>query len=304
MFEWTRRDLLKLSIAIAADMAPVLTLADDKNMISRTIPASGEQLPVIGLGTYSVFDVSSTPDNIATRQSIVEMLVSQGGSLVDTSPMYNRSEKIIGDIISASKNRDDLFIATKVWTDGKKSGERQMAESASLMNSNVIDLMQVHNLRDLDIHMATIRDWQSDGKIRYNGITHYTRSAYTKLEAAMKAHKPDFIQINYSLEEREADQRILPLAADLGIAVIINRPYAEGRLFRGVGDSPLPEWAASFADSWGQVLLKFIISHPAVTCVIPATSKVHHMADNLGAGFGRLPDDTERDRITTFFDSL
>ena len=302
MFEWTRRDLLKLSIA--AGMAPVLTLADDRNMISRTIPTSGEQLPVIGLGTYSVFDVSSTPDNIATRQSIVEILVAQGGSLVDTSPMYNRSEKVIGDIISDSKNRDDLFIATKVWTNGKESGERQMAESANMMNTNVIDLMQVHNLRDLDIHMATIRDWQSDGRIRYNGITHYTRSAFANLEAAMKAHKPEFIQINYSLEEREADQRILPLAADLGIAVIINRPYAEGRLFRAVGNSPLPEWAASFADSWGQFLLKFIISHPAVTCVIPGTSKVHHMVDNLGAGFGRLPDNTERDRMTTFFESL
>lgn len=302
MYKWTRRDLVKLSVAVG--MSPALTFADESNMITRTIPTTSEELPVIGLGTYNVFDISSSSENVAARQSIVEMLVDKGGSLLDTSPMYNRSEKIIGDIIAAGTERRDLFIATKVWTDGKESGEHQMAESASLMHADVIDLMQVHNLRDLDTHMATIRDWQSAKKIRYNGITHYTSNALPQLEVAMKTHKPDFIQINYSLEEREAEQRILPLAEDLGIAVIINRPFAAGRLFRAVGDASVPGWAQPFADSWGQFLLKFIVSHPSVTCVIPATSDLRHMADNLGAGFGIMPNDADRGRMTQLIDSL
>ena len=301
-YVWTRRDLIKL--ALAAGMAPHLTLANDDRMITRTIPASGEQLPVIGLGTYNVFDVYSTADNIAARRKVVDLLTERGGSLVDTSPMYNRAEKVIGDVITASNNRNQLFLATKVWTDGKTSGEQQMEISARLMNTEVIDLMQVHNLRDLDAHMATIRDWQTQKKIRYSGVTDYRRSALSRLESAMKMQKPDFIQINYSLGERDAEQRVLPLAAELGIAVIVNRPFVAGRLFRTVGDSALPGWATAFADSWGQFFLKFIISHPAVTCVIPATSKAHHMADNLGAGFGRLPDTAERNRMAVFFATL
>ena len=301
-YVWTRRDLIKL--ALAAGMAPNLALANDDRMITRTIPASGEQLPVIGLGTYNVFDVDSTADNIAARRKVVDLLTERGGSLVDTSPMYNRAENVIGNVITASNNRDQLFLATKVWTDGKSSGVQQMERSARLMNTEVIDLMQVHNLRDLDTHMPTIRDWQTRKKIRYSGVTDYRRSALSRLESAMKLQKPDFIQINYSLGERDAEQRVLPLAAELGIAVIVNRPFVAGRLFRAVGDSALPGWATAFADSWGQFFLKFIISHPAVTCVIPATSKAHHMADNLGAGFGRLPDTAERNRMAEFFATL
>jgi diketogulonate reductase-like aldo/keto reductase len=218
--------------------------------------------------------------------------------------MYNRAENIIGDVITASNNRNQLFLATKVWTDGKTSGEQQIKTSARLMNTEVIDLMQVHNLRDLDTHMATIRDWQRQEKIRYSGVTDYRRSALSNLESAMKLQKPDFIQINYSLGERDAERRVLPLAAELGIAVIVNRPFVAGRLFRAVGDAALPGWATGFAGSWGQFFLKFIISHPAVTCVIPATSKAHHMADNLGAGFGRLPDAAERNRMADFFAAL
>jgi diketogulonate reductase-like aldo/keto reductase len=301
-FAWTRRDLIKL--ALAAGTVPALTKANDDRMISRPIPATGEQLPVIGLGTYDVFDVDSTADNIAARRAIVDILTERGGSLIDTSPMYDRSENVIGDIIAASDNRSQLFLATKVWTDGKASGEKQMERSARLMNTDVIDLMQVHNLRDLETHMATIRAWQAQKMIRYSGITHYLSSALSRLESAMKLQQPDFIQINYSLGERAAEQRILPLATDLGIAVIINRPFVAGRLFRTIGDTALPHWAASFAASWGQFLLKFIVSHPAVTCVIPATSNVRHMADNLGAGFGRLPDPAERNRMAGFIATL
>ena len=299
---WTRRSALQLGAALA--VAPALSFSKDKKMLTRPIPASGEELPVIGLGTYIVFDVESTPANIDARQAIVKSMIEKGASLIDSSPMYNRAEDVVGDIIKTSRNRDKLFLATKVWTNGKAAGERQMRASSERMNAGVMDLMQVHNLRDTDEHLATIRDWQAEGRIRYNGVTHYRAGALDDLEAAMRQHKPEFIQINYSLTERESDQRILPLAKDLGIAVLVNRPFVEGRLFRAVRDRPVPDWAREFAESWGQFFLKFIISHPAVTCVIPATSKIHHMADNLGAGFGSLPDDKTRQRMANYFASL
>ena len=218
--------------------------------------------------------------------------------------MYKRSERGIGDVIDAGVARDSLFIATKVWTDGREAGAAQMARSAQLMNADVIDLMQVHNLRDTKVHLETIREWQNEGRIRYNGITHYTAGAHAALEAAMLAQEPQFIQINYSLGEREADERLLPLAQDLGIAVLINRPYQAGRLFSAVAGHELPAWATDFASSWGQFFLKFIISHPAVTCVIPATSKLRHMIDNLGAGFGELPDAKTRKRMIDLIKSI
>ena len=192
-------------------------------MITRPIPSSGEALPVLGIGTYDVFDHASTPDAVANSREIVDILLGEGGSVIDTSPMYNRSERVIGDIIQAGSSRDAMFIATKVWTDGDQAGIRQMNDSARLMKTEVIDLMQVHNLRDTDIHMKTIRDWQERERIRYNGLTHYTASAHDALEAAMQKHRPEFIQINYSLGEREADRRLLLIAVDIGIAVLNNR---------------------------------------------------------------------------------
>lgn len=299
---WTRREALLASAA--AVLVPSIGLSEERKMISRAIPSSGEELATIGLGTYNVFDVSSTAEEVAMPKEIVDLLLGEGGSVIDTSPMYNRSEKVIGNVIDAGSPRDAMFIATKVWTNGRDAGIEQMNRSAQLMNTHVIDLMQVHNLRDTDIHMRTIRDWQQNGRIRYNGLTHYTESAFNRLESAMKKHHPDFIQINYSLGEPEADERILPLAHDMGIAVLINRPYQSGRLFRAVSGKVLPEWATEFAASWGQFFLKFIISHPAVTCVIPATSKPHHMSDNLEAGFGPLPDDAMRQRMITHMASL
>jgi len=299
---WNRRRALQLGAALA--ITPSLSFAEKETMLTRRIPVSGEALPVIGLGTYIVFDVTRSYDNVEARRALVELLIEKGASLLDSSPMYNRAEDMIGDIIDAAANRDKLFLATKVWTDGKAVGARQMRGSADRMNAEVIDLMQVHNLRDTNEHLATIRDWQTEGRIRYSGVTHYHAGAMDELEAAMKKHKPNFIQINYSVVEREADKRVLPLAMDLGIAVLINRPFVQGRLFRAVGDLPLPDWAVEFAESWGQLFLKFIISHPAVNCVIPATTKLHHMADNLGAGFGALPDHSTRQRIVDYFDTL
>ena len=299
---WTRRDALAAAAAIGS--LPVAGMTAANRMLTRPIPSSNEQLPVIGLGTYSVFDVASTPDAIAQRLRIVELLLGAGGSVIDTSPMYNRSEKVIGDVIAAGAPRDDMFIATKVWTDGREAGVKQMERSAELMKTDVIDLMQVHNLRDTAVHMKTIRDRQEQGRIRYSGVTHYRASALDAVESALREFRPQFVQINYSLGEREADERLLPLAQDLGIAVVINRPYQAGRLFSAVRGRELPGWASEFAASWGQFFLKFIISHPAVTCVIPATSKPQHMRDNLEAGFGELPDAATRERMVAFMKGL
>jgi len=300
---WNRRDFIAAGAALGT--VPGLALTDESSvMLTRPIPATAETLPVIGLGTYNVFDVESTPGEIATRKEIVDQLVSAGGSLLDTSPMYNRSEKVIGDVISAGVRREKLFLATKVWTDGREAGTEQMNRSADLMSTDVIDLMQVHNLRDTAVHMASIQELQEDGRIRYSGLTHYTAGAQAALSREMQTFKPQFIQINYSLGEREAEQQVLPLAKELGIAVLINRPFQSGRLFRAVSGKELPDFAKDFADSWGQFFLKFIVSHPAVTCVIPATSKPHHMSDNLGAGFGTMPDASTRQRMADYFDDL
>ncbi len=303
MKNWNRREILAAGAAVG--VLPGIALSEEfAGMQSKPIPASGEPLPVIGLGTYNVFDVESSPDQIATRKEIVDQLVSAGGSLLDTSPMYDRSEKVIGDVINAGASRDNLFLATKVWADGREAGIAQMNRSADLMNTDVIDLMQVHNLRDTAVHMASIEELQKDGRIRFSGLTHYTASAHAALSQEMQTFKPQFVQINYSLGERQAEQHVLPLAQELGIAVLINRPFQSGRLFRAVSGKELPDFAKDFADSWGQFFLKFITSHPAVTCAIPATSKPHHMADNLGAGFGELPDLAMRERMATYFESL
>jgi len=299
---WTRRDFIRL--ATAAGLLPAVTLAEDEQMMTRSIPSSGEPLPVIGLGTWQVFDVESTPDEIDLRRQIVDLLLDRGGSLIDTSPMYNRSEKVIGDVLGEGGNRDRLFLATKVWTDGKASGERQMRHSAELMKADVIDLMQVHNRRDLDTQLGTIREWQQDKRIRYNGVTDYRESAHEEMQDVMKRYRPEFIQINYSLGEHGADDRVLPLAQDLGIAVLVNRPYMSGQLFRAVVNRELPAWARSFAESWGQFFLKFIVSHPAVTVAIPATSRPRHMTDNLAAGCGEMPDGATRERMISFIESI
>lgn len=298
---WNRRDIVKLAAAVG--LAPAISKGTE-TMMTKPIPVSSEPLPVIGLGTWQVFDLPSTPEALAVPRQIVDLLIDKGGSLVDTSPMYDRAEKVIGNIIAAGASRDNLFLATKVWTDGKEAGERQMRESFNLMNTDVIDLMQVHNRRDLEVHLATIREWQQEGRIRYSGVTDYRASALDEMEALMQQHRPDFIQINYSLGEHAADDRVLPMAKDLGIAVLINRPFMSGRLFRAVANRDLPEWAAHFADSWAQFFLKFIVSHPAVTCAIPATSDLKHMADNLGAGFGSMPDAATREKMIAFVGSV
>ena len=298
----TRRDVLRAA-ALAGLATGIPAGADDK-MLTRTIPATDEALPVIGLGTYSVFDVEGTSEELAARRDIVSALLDAGGSVIDSSPMYNRSEKVVGDVLAQDGNRSRCFLATKVWTDGRNAGERQMRRSAELMQTQTIDLMQVHNRRDTASHWPVIKEAQQSGFIRYNGVTDYRESASGAMQEIMRRYRPQFIQINYSLGERGAEEAVLPMAQDNGIAVLINRPFMAGRLFHAVAGQPLPPWAQEFADSWGQFFLKFIVSHPAVTCVIPATSKVRHMVDNAAAGFGPLPDEKSRRRMADFMDSL
>jgi diketogulonate reductase-like aldo/keto reductase len=298
----SRRAVLKTTAALGVGLSsPVFAI---ETMQSRVIPRSDEALPVIGLGTYNVFDVAGTEEEIATRLAIVEALIDAGGSVIDTSPMYNRSEQIIGQVLNRGQLHSRCFLATKVWTNGRRSGEEQMRRSAQLMGSEQIDLMQVHNRRDLATHWPVIREMQQDGFIRYNGVTDYRASSIDDMMEIMRRYQPEIIQINYSLGERDADARLLPLAQELGIAVLVNRPFVAGRLFRAVGDRPVPEWAAAYVDSWGQFFLKFIVSHPAVTCVIPATSKLRHQVDNAGAGTGEMPDASTRQRMTRFIESI
>jgi diketogulonate reductase-like aldo/keto reductase len=219
--------------------------------------------------------------------------------------MYGRAEGVVGDLAGELGITHSLFLATKVWTTGRDAGIRQMQRSFRLLRTDRIDLMQVHNLLDLDMHERTLREWKASGKIRYLGITHYNEGAYGEVEQLLRTGDYDFLQINYSIRERTAEDTILPLAAARGVAVIVNRPFAQGDLFSRVRDTPLPGWAAQFdCTSWAQFFLKYILAHPAVTCVIPATSKPKHLVDNMGAGTGRLPDEATRQRMVQLVEPL
>ena len=281
------------------------TPAEAPAIASRAVPASGEMLPVVGLGTYQSFDVG---DREAERESVKEVLrlfAQQGGKLVDSSPMYGRSESVVGDLGADLGITGRLFMATKVWTSGRDAGIRQMEESLRRMKVERMDLMQIHNLLDWKTHLATLKQWKAAGRIRYIGITHYHSGAYSELERLMKTKDFDFVQFNYSIAEREAEERILPLAQDQGVAVIVNRPFAQASLFSRVRGKEVPAWAADFdCKSWGQFFLKYILGNSAVTCVIPATGKPQHMADNMMAGIGRIPDDPARRKMIAFMDAL
>ena len=293
-----RRALLAFAAAAAA-LRPALA---QERIMTRKIPSTGEELPAIGLGTWQTFDVGA---DSAARAPLRDVLKLLKGNVVDSSPMYGTSETVAGDLIAETGTRDKLFMATKVWTSGRDAGIRQMETSFKRLRVERMDLMQVHNLVDVDTHTKTLQDWKAKKRIRYTGITHYTSSAYAEVERQMKKAQYDFLQINYSLGERESEKRILPLAAERNMAVIINRPFAEGALFRRTKGKPLPPWAAELGiESWAQYFLKWIVSHPAVTCAIPGTGNPKHMADNLGAGRGPQPDAAGRKRMTDYFDGL
>jgi diketogulonate reductase-like aldo/keto reductase len=274
-------------------------------IIKRAIPRTGEQIPVIGLGTYDAFDVGSAETDRAALQDVLKSFAAAGGSLVDSSPMYGRAEAVVGDLTAGLGLRRSLFLATKVWTSGRDAGIRQMEDSFRLMKTQTMDLMQIHNLLDWKTHTATLKDWKKQGRVRYIGITHYHEGAYDDLERLIKTRDYDFVQLNYSIAEREAESTVLPLAQEMDVAVIANRPFAKASLFSRVRGKQVPDWAAEFdCKSWAQFFLKYIVSHPALTCAIPATSKPKHLADNMEAAYGRLPDAKARRRMAEYVDSL
>jgi diketogulonate reductase-like aldo/keto reductase len=272
-------------------------------MIKRIIPSSGEELPVIGIGTWKSFNVSA--DQYPVLKNVLNELHSGGGRLIDSSPMYGKSEQVIGDITEGMNAVDDFFYATKVWATGLQEGIKQMEASMAKMKRKTMDLMQIHNLTDWKTHLPRLRRWKDEGRIRYVGITHYTDFSHNELERIMKAEKPDFVQFNYSIESRNAENRLLDAAASLGIATLINRPFGEGKLFSKVKGKPLPTWAAEHnIESWSAYFLKYIIAHPAVTCVIPATANPQHEHDNVKAATGNLPGPEIKKKMVDYLHDL
>ena len=273
--------------------------------MTRKIPSTGEDLPAVGLGTWQVFDAGNDAAARAPLRETLAAFAKAGGRMIDSSPMYGSAESVAGDLVAELALRDKLFVATKVWTRGREDGIREMERSFQRLKVKQMDLMQVHNLLDVDVHTKTLLDWKAKNRIRYLGITHYTASAHAEVERQLNKQKYDFLQINYSLAERDAEKRLLPYCLQNNIAVIANRPFAEGAMFRRVRGKPLPPWAADVgAASWAQFFLKWIVGHPAITCAIPGTGKPEHVADNTAAGFGVLPDEPMRKRMAEYYDAL
>ncbi|MDB5743970.1 MAG: aldo/keto reductase [Polaromonas sp.] len=260
-------------------------------LLARPIPSSGEALPVIGCGTYVGFDAAPGDAAYAQLPGVLQALFAAGGSVLDSSPMYGRAETTTGELLRAAGSRAKAFIATKVWTRGRNEGLAQIEQSFARLATDRIDLLQVHNLVDWRTQLATLRRLKEAGRVRYVGITHYTASAYDEVQAVLRAEKLDFLQINYALDDRAAAERVLPLAQERGVAVLVNQPFGGGGLLRRLSGKPVPGWAGEIGcASWAQVLLKFVLSHPAVTCAIPGTRRPEHMQDNLAAGSGPVPD--------------
>jgi len=286
-------------------LLPDKSLSSQLTPIKRAIPSSGELLPIIGMGTSRTFDVGSNKQKLAQLAEVLQEFFDNGGALIDSSPMYGSSEKVLGKLLKPTTNKQNLFSATKVWTHGSESGIQQMNESLKLWGLKSFDLMQIHNLRDWKLHIETLREWKEEGKIRYFGITTSHGRNHEEFERIMNTEQLDFAQFSYNIEDRVAEKRLLPLAREKNIATIINRAFQRGDLFKKARRKPLPEWASDFdCTSWGQFFLKFVASNPDVTNIIPATSKVKHMADNMAAGFGRLPDEKTRVRMIEYYESL
>ena len=298
---FSRRDFIALS---SLSFLPTLSNASmlNESMLKRVIPSSGEEMPVIGLGTSRVFDIERSKNELNVREKILDIFYENGGRLIDTSPMYGMSEEIIGITAKKYIEKNRFFLATKVWTEGRENGMRQIEESFQKMRTDKISLIQVHNLLDWKTQIKTLRSLKDQGRIDYIGITHYKSNAFDEMIKIMKAEKVDFAQFNYSMGEREAEQKILPFCKDNGIATLINRPFMRGRLFREAQEKKLPSWVTDYdIDSWGQFFLKYIISHDAVTNIIPATSKPKNMLDNARAGMGRMLDEKAKKRMFEVF---
>jgi diketogulonate reductase-like aldo/keto reductase len=289
-FPLTRRALLaQAALALAsAAAAGAQPPSGGRRMTTRPIPSSGEALPVIGLGTYRGFDVAPGSADYEALPGVLDALVAAGGTVIDSSPMYGRAEATTGELLAARTPRPPVFLATKVWTTGRAAGIAQMETSFRLLRTRTIDLMQIHNLVDWRTHLPTLRRWKDEGRIRYVGITHYTPSAYRDVEAVLRAEPVDVLQINYAVDDRAVEARLLPLAREKGVAVLVNMPFGGGGLLRRLRDRPLPGWAAEAgATSWAQLALRFVLAHPAVTCTIPGTGTPRNMAENAAAGAAR-----------------
>lgn len=269
-----------------------------ERMRTRKVPHTGEAVPVIGLGTWQTFDVGSSPEERAPRLEVLREFLAAGGRVIDSSPMYGRAEAVTGELLEELRPHAAPFLATKVWTTGKANGESQMRESFRKLRTSIVDLLQVHNLQDWETHLATLRDLKAAGKIRYIGITHYSTSSFGQMERLLRTEKLDFIQLPYSAARREAEERLLPAAAETGTAVLVMRPFEEGELLRAVRGKALPPWSKELgASAWSQVFLKLILAHPAITAVLPATANPKHLAENVAAGLGPLPDGKLRKRM-------
>jgi diketogulonate reductase-like aldo/keto reductase len=274
-------------------------------MLTRPIPQSSEPVPVVGLGTWQTFDVGADRDALAQRREVLHILFEAGGRVVDSSPMYGRAEATVGTLLSDMGAHDKAFLATKVWTSGEAAGIAQMRASFAKLQAPVIDLMQVHNLVDWRTHLRTLRAWKEKEQLRYIGLTHYTEASLDELAAIIRQERVDFLQFAYSIDVRAAERHLLPLAAERGVAVLVNRPFGSGALFRQVRGRTLPDWAAELdCASWAQFFLKFILGHAAVTCVIPGTARPDHARDNVAAGMGRLPDEAQRRRMAAYWEAL
>jgi len=295
MTSLTRRDVLRIATAsgIVGWRQIAMTSPNPPSRAptirTRPIPRTQEPLPTVGLGTWQAFDVD--PARRGQQVEVVKRFLAAGGKVIDSSPMYGRAEEVVGAVLADLGAIGRAFLATKVWTRGKREGAAEMERSRRRMRAERIDLMQIHNLLDWQTHLPVLREMKQAGVIRYLGVTHYAHGELPTIERMMRSESLDFVQVPYNLADRAVEARVLPAAADTGTAVLVMRPFEEGALFRRVRGKPLPGWAADIdCTSWAQIFLKFLIGHPAVTCPIPATADPVHLADNLQAGFGRLPD--------------
>jgi aryl-alcohol dehydrogenase-like predicted oxidoreductase len=299
----TRRQLLIVGAAAAGSAVPWFAWAQSTALITKKIPGSGEVVPVIGLGTRN-YRAGPGEDRTQFRQTIAAFLEA-GGKVVDTAPSYGNAEELLGELVAELGARDRLFLAGKVDRTGREAGIERMERSMAALRTNRLELMQVHNLTDTATQLATLREWKAAGKIKYVGVTTSFDPDYPKVEELVKTERLDFIQVDYAVDQREVAARVLPTAADHGTAVLINLPFGRGRLFQRVGDRPLPEWTREFdVTTWAQFFLKYVASHPAVTCTIPGMTKPHHAVDNMAACRGRLPDATTRLRMEAYIDAL
>lgn len=302
---FSRRQFLQLGATLGAATLPFGSGLAADPLLTRPIPSSGERLPVVGIGTAIVFDIGADAAKRTERSAVLRSMIDGGARLIDTAPSYGSAEDVVGDLLAAMKIRERIFIATKVRVTGRDETFAEMRRSLQRLRTERVDLIQLHNVRDANTDLGMLRAWREQGHARYIGITNSQPGSYQALAEVVRREKPDFLQISYSLSEREAEQRLLPVAADTGTAVLTALPFSRGKLFAAVRGKPLPDWAAEIgATSWAQVFLKYLLANPAITCVIPGTDKPEYMIDNMNAGRGQLPDAAMRKKIAGFWDAL